>query len=254
MTIRFAFLNKITSFIGAIVVLSLAAGCGKVENADDRTRGSDNINVRPQKVGASDAKGKKGDKPADGTVDPSDGTSGPVDPAASDVQRLMTSAGLRNYEQINATMATVTGVPMTTAAVKDMFANQLATSLPTDNDIKAFLGSQQVAVYKLAVTYCETLVTSATLRTKVFGTFNFAGTPNVSLNAAGKDLIAEALVTKFWGVGLESLPDHDASVDTVVALIDSLLVGKSATTATVTPVVVTGACSAVLAAAPVTIL
>lgn len=240
-----------------LFLLATLSACGQAERADDRTRGADDITVRPQKVQDSgdanpaDGDGDAGqdDGSADGEADAGD------DEAANDgtsVQGVFTAAGLRNFEQINATMATVTGVPMTTPAVRDLFQGQLATSLPTDNDVKAFLGSHQVAVFKLAVQYCESLVADPTLRGAVFGTFNFAGAPATALNATGKTALADALVTRFWGKDLESLPPHAESVDMVEALVDSLLVGKNMNTVTVTPVVVTGVCTAVLASAPVT--
>lgn len=237
------------------LVLAAAVACGPVERADDRTRGADDITVRPQKVSSSDdanpASGDEGgdDGATDGDTAGTDGDGGQEVPS---IQGVFTAAGLRNFEQINATMSTVTGVPMTTTAVRNLFNNELATSLPTDNDVKAFLGSHQVAVFKLAVQYCESLVADTTRRGAVFGTFNFAGTPAASLNATGKAAVADALITRFWGKDLESLPPHAESVDMVESVIDQLLVGKNLNTAAVTPVIITGACTAVLASAPVT--
>jgi hypothetical protein len=255
---RNAKLKTALRVLSAAVLLVVGAGCGQVESVNDRTLGADDINIHPQRAHSGDATADTTQDQGGGT-DPGEapaeeGGDDAANPAGPDLARLVTSAGLRNYEQINATMATVTGVPATTAAVRDVFVNQLATSLPTDNDIKSFLGSQQVAVFKLAVSYCEALVANTTARAAVFGTFNFAGTPAASLNAAGKQAVADALVAKFWGKDLENLPAHADSTAQVVKLMDDLLVGKSQTTATVTPVVVEGACTAVLSAAPVTML
>ncbi len=245
-------------------VLAALAGCGGVEKSD-RTSGATGGTVDPRKVHASDddtAAGpvqapandpKKDDAPAaDDKPKDADNTD-PATPKTADVQTVFVKAGLRNFNQINATMSTLTGVPRTNATVRTEFVTNLATSLPTDNDVKAFLGSQQVAVFKLAVEYCDALVKDTTLRAQVFGTFNFAATPAVAFNAAGKQAVAEALVGKFWGKDLTSLPAHAESTDEVVALLDALLQGKTMTTVAVTPAVVTATCAATLASAPVTI-
>ena len=243
----------------ACFVLALTAACGEIQRTDDRSRGAKSVSVLDQtsRTGADATAAAPNGEPEIGEVKPDEVVAEekvPEDSDVPDIKMLTTSVGLRNYEQINATMATVTGVPLTTVAVRDLFNNQLATSLPTDNDIRAFLGSQQVAVYKLAVSYCEALVTSPALRANVFGPFNFAGTPAASLNAAGKTAVAEALIAKFWGKDLDGLPPFQQSTAQVVALIDQLLLGKSLTTVTVTPVVVMAACAATLSSAPVTIL
>lgn len=237
-------------------VLAVVAACGQVDRVNDRSRGSGAITIQPQKVrGGDDVKMQQPD-PAVSEAAPLDETAEENTPdtgaSQEEIQSVLVAAGLRNYEQINATMATVTGVPSTTAAVRTLYNEQLATSLPTDNDVRTFLGSQQVAVYKLAVAYCEALVTNATLRGSFFGTVNLAAAPNVALNAAGKAAVADALISRLWGKGLESLPPHGENTAQVVSLLDQLLAGKSMTNAAVTPVVVIGACTATLASAPVT--
>lgn len=242
---------------------ALTGACGSNEAKNNRSLGTSEDGLDPRKVHSEDASAasgddKKGDDQAgqgkDGTdqgeKDGDDTTK--KDDQLPPVNTVVVKAGLRNYAQINATMASLTGIAPTNATVKTEYNTNLATSLPTDNDIRAFLGSQQVAVFKLAVEYCDALVKDTTARTAVFGTFNFAATPAAAFNAAGKDALAEALVTKFWGKDLASLPPHAESVDSVVAVIDSLLQGKNLNTVAVTPAVVTAVCTATLAAAPVT--
>lgn len=253
---------KLTS-LAALIALS--AACGQGDANQKRSFGTSEDGLDPRKVHSEDGSPASGEqKPDDGeqteNKDGGEADAGEADGGTADggeelppTNQVVVKAGLRNYEQINATMSTLTGIPRTNATVKTEFNTNLATSLPTDNDVRAFLGSQQVAVFKLAVEYCDALVKDTTARAAVFGTFNFGATPAVAFDAAGKDALADTLVTKFWGKDLASLPPHAESVDQVVAIIDSLLVGKTLTTVAVTPAVVTGVCTATLAAAPVTI-
>lgn len=183
---------------------------------------------------------------------------GPMDPGMPetqkepDIQKIFPKTGIRNFAQINATMSTLTGVPTTNQQVAT-FYNAQATSLPTDNDVKGFIGSQQVAVFKLAVEYCDVLVKDTALRTSVFGNFNFAAAPNVAFATDAKNALADALVSKFWGKNLSTLSPHAENVAIVVTLINDLLNGRDLTVATQTPGIATGTCAGVLSSAPVTL-
>jgi len=169
-----------------------------------------------------------------------------------DIQKIFPKTGIRNFAQINATMSSLTGVPTTNAQIT-AFYNAQATSLPTDNDVKGFIGSQQVAVFKLAVEYCDVLVKDTALRASIFGTFNFAAAPNVAFATDAKNALADSLVSKFWGKNLSTLAPHAENVSMVVTLIDDLLNGRDLTVATQTAPIATGTCAGVLSSAPVTL-
>lgn len=187
----------------------------------------------------------------DGSMDPNMPTDGSPS-KEPDIQKIFPKTGIRNFSQINATMSTLTGVPTTNAQIT-AFYNAQATSLPTDNDVKGFIGSQQVAVFKLAVEYCDVLVKDTTLRTSIFGNFNFAAAPNVAFATDAKNALADSLVSKFWGKNLSTLAPHAENVAMVVTLIDDLLNGRDLTVATQTPAIATGTCAGVLSSAPVTL-
>ena len=74
----------------------------------------------------------------------------PVDPVAADI-------GLRTFEEINATIAEITGVPVTNSAVQSVY-NDYIQQLPTVEDISAFLPSHQMAIAQLALTSCSEMV------------------------------------------------------------------------------------------------
>jgi hypothetical protein len=74
----------------------------------------------------------------------------PADPVASDI-------GVRTFEEINATIAEITGVPVTNGEVLSVY-NDYIQQLPTVEDIGAFLPSHQMAISQLALTSCSELV------------------------------------------------------------------------------------------------
>jgi hypothetical protein len=185
----------------------------------------------------------------------------PVPPGDGDgdpdtVAIVPTTAGVRNFEQVNATMMAVTGVEGNSAVISRF--NTLKSQLPTDNDIKAFSFSNQIAVTVLAAEYCNALVTNTnnvytTQRTAAVGAINFGANPSVALNAAGKADVAQKLLAKFWGAGLAASPNAATTQASIVTLLGDLVAGETDNTTT-TRKAVTGACTAVLSSSPILIL
>jgi hypothetical protein len=243
----------VTGWCSLLTAMLVVSGCGQTQTKDGRSRRNGSGDLTPKQVeNDADANPQKNDGENDDKDQPKkeEPKETPEEkPEEIPLAKIEAAIGLRNYDQINATMSVITGIPSSTRAVRTVF-NNLTTSLPTDNDIKGFIGSAQVSVFKLAVEYCDALVKDTTKRADFFPGFNFAGTPAAVLNASGKQDIADTLISKVWGKDLDFLPNHAESVASVVSLIDDILVGKNMNTAAVTPAVVTGACTAVLASAP----
>ena len=86
-------------------------------------------------------------------------------PPASDI-------GVRTFDEINATMAEVTGVSALDSNVRDTY-NTVRQSMPTVETIEAFLSSHQVAIAQLAIEYCNAMVEDVGLRTSKFPAFPF---------------------------------------------------------------------------------
>ncbi|WP_324316483.1 LamG domain-containing protein [Povalibacter sp.] len=101
--------------------------------------------------------------------------------------------GVRTFDQINATMASVTGVSPNTASVRTTFDNVRA-SLPATPSIEAFLSSHQTSIAQLALVYCSALVDDANARQDFFGS-NLSG---LQLPAA-RDTIIAPIVAKAIG-------------------------------------------------------
>ncbi len=139
-------------------------------------------------------------------------------PAASDI-------GLRIFDEVNATMSSVTGVSITNSTVKDTFTT-IEQQLPTVKDIDGFLSAHQMAVAQLAISYCDQLVEDTSLRSTMFGGFNFGAdvaTAYGTGDSAQKNQIVDALMSNMVGNGLSNGP--------TLAELKAELIGPSSTNA-----------------------
>jgi len=163
--------------------------------------------------------------------------------------------GLRTFEQINNTMATVTGVDKSvTSAAYDNLQQQL----PSTPNLNSFVSAQQVGVTKLSLEYCDALVESGTLRTNFFGSaFEFNSAVSTAFSSQAKrDIIIGNLVNKMIGTNLSSQPSLTDLQTDLNQLLSDLTSGCNVATdcdATRTRAIVKGACAAVLSSAAVLI-
>ena len=173
----------------------------------------------------------------------------------------MSDIGIKTFDEIDATYAAITGVDRATYQrggnfVVDETFQELRQSLPTIEDISAFLSSNQVAVAQLAIQYCDAAVEDTT----IWPTFNFDAPPATAFGPANRDLFVESLIHRAVGHSSTSAPIASqptyATVHSEVAsyisggglrpdnLIDQLLAGTSDTRA-----IAKGVCASVLGSA-----
>jgi hypothetical protein len=175
------------------------------------------------------------------------------------INQAQVSEGIKSHEQILGTMSELTGVSIMNASVKGVY-DQVATTLPTDNDIKVFLPPHQLAITKLAAEYCKVLIDTTTiptgktisLRAQIWPTFNFGALPAAAFTESNREVLIEEVIEAFWG-GVTSAEEKAAAIDELHQLIDDLLLNEPSTTAT-TRNIVKGVCTSVLASAHVTLL
>lgn len=116
------------------------------------------------------------------------------------------SVGLRTFDEINATLAQVTGVPPD--AVRGTFET-VRQQLPSSENIEGFLASHQTAVSQLAIAYCDRLVDDQALRGAYFPDVEFGSPPATALGSdADRDDVANPLLERIMGSGLASQPDQ----------------------------------------------
>ena len=102
----------------------------------------------------------------------------------------------------NVTIAEITGVPVTNAAVETVY-NDYIQQLPTGEAIEAFLPSHQMAIAQLALTSCSELVdgNGAIPRATYFPGFNFGtGAQTAFDTQVERDAIIDPLLTAAMNV------------------------------------------------------
>jgi hypothetical protein len=178
-------------------------------------------------------------------------------PAESDV-------GLRTFDEINATLSQITGVPQTHQRVRDTYA-LVKQALPAIEKFGTFGPSQQTALAQLAMQYCNVMVDDPDLRSRFYGSLDGSGNATVvfgtagSPNNANRDLLVNAIIDKAVGAGqnfqvtatdirnelLTGVTDPGTGYVTP-GLVNRLVAGPSGSATTGGRTVMKAACGAVL--------
>jgi len=157
--------------------------------------------------------------------------------------------GLKTFDEINATMSVVTGIPVTEAAVAATF-DRVRQQLPVNDGIETFLSSQQVGVAQLAIEYCNALVEDSSRRTTVFPGFNFSAPAAQAFDTpAERALVVDPLVARMVGQNIGSEPTAAEVRTEVDALMTRLSACGAGCTADRTETIVKASCAAVLGSA-----
>lgn len=162
-------------------------------------------------------------------------------PASSEI-------GLKTFDEINESMARMTGVPKTRAAVKNTYET-VKQQLPSVENIQGFLSSHQMAITQMAIQYCDALVADTSLRSQFFPGFDFSAPAESAFNATGKSQVIEPLLERFVGTGLNSQPSDTDIENELNALMDRLTNCNGTCDSDRTETVVKASCAAVLGSA-----
>jgi hypothetical protein len=162
--------------------------------------------------------------------------------------------GIRDFSEINDSMAELTGVPVTNTTVNATF-QEILQQLPSNNDVRSFVSAQQVGISRLALDYCDQLIENTGLRTALFGSgFDWTQPANTAFSTAGqRDMLINPLSTRMLGTGLGNQPTATDVRPLLDTLIDQLTAGCTAAScpASQTRNVGKGVCAAVLSSAAV---
>ncbi|MGD8925339.1 MAG: LamG domain-containing protein [Thioalkalispiraceae bacterium] len=120
---------------------------------------------------------------------------------------------IRSFEEINATMAKMTGVDRTIAEIgRDNTIDggsadtngtyvKVKQGLPGSSDIQTFVPSQQMAITQLAIEYCNALVEDSSLRASYFPAITFsASSPQYPFTGAERDDVINPLLEHVFNV------------------------------------------------------
>jgi hypothetical protein len=168
--------------------------------------------------------------------------------------------GVRTFDEIDASMATITGVSRNQVDVEAVF-DTVKQQLPTVENIDGFLSAHQMAISQMAIEYCAALVDNkgTITRENYFPGFFISGQPPESADsafdsAAKRALVTGPLVDGAMNTGLTVQPDPlavSAELDGLIAILTACASGPtpSCATSTRTEQIVKASCAAVLGSA-----
>lgn len=166
--------------------------------------------------------------------------------------------GMRTFDKINQSMATLTGVAATTPSIAATYTG-ITQQLPSTEDLRSFVSANQIGISKLSLEYCSALVDDPVLRDDFFGrtpVFEWTAVPATAFSTQTKrDQIVDALYASVVGQNLVSQPDY---VD-VQPVLDQLILDLAACSGGAvcdqvrTRTIVKATCSASLSSAAVSI-
>lgn len=151
--------------------------------------------------------------------------------------------GIRTFSQINDTMSILTGIDANRTAVSDSYS-ELRGSLPATSDILSFAAAQQIAIQRLATSYCGEIVNNTTRCESFFG--------QCQIDGNAKDQVAGILYDKLIGANLANQPDSAGVITEIVRMIDDLGCANGCVAAEA-ETVLNATCAAVLSSSAVTI-
>jgi len=169
----------------------------------------------------------------------------PVPPP--DVQRTA-DVGLRVFDELNATMAELTGVSPQDPGVAATYAT-IRQSLPTVETIDTFVSAHPVAVAQLSIQYCNALIENPTARAQYFPGFNFSAAPSTAFAPAGRTIVLDSLVGRMLRTNVATEPDAAGVRSDLDDLITRLSSCGGSCAADRTETVVKASCAALLGSA-----
>ncbi len=128
----------------------------------------------------------------------------PLVPPPLPAPAQVSDIGLRTFDEINASMAVITGVdPQLIQSEFDVLRQQL----PAVETIEGFLSAHQMAIAQLSIAYCDELMQDSAKRAAFFGFPDvasgdafFGSSVAAAFDAAAKDQITDALFEKMSGL------------------------------------------------------
>jgi hypothetical protein len=154
--------------------------------------------------------------------------------------------GVRDFAEVHATMAKLTGIPASDPDVIDTY-NAVRQAMPVQTRLGGFISSQQMGITQLAIEYCNVLVSDGTRRSAFWPDFNW--TAPLATAFADRTDVTGPLYARMVGIGLETQPDATALDGQVNDLIDRLTACGGACEPDRVERVMKGACAAVLGSA-----
>jgi hypothetical protein len=162
-------------------------------------------------------------------------------PTEVSLQNLQVNVGVKNYEQIYLTMATLSGFDQANTNMTAILTS-LAPSLPTTNDPKIYSVTHTLAVVRMAAAICNLAVDNVNSRTAIWPTLNINLTPTQAFTGAQKLAFVQAMINRFHTGTLTDTQELEMQEE-YLELLDNLIVGEP-NTSTSTKFIMKGLCTA----------
>ncbi len=175
----------------------------------------------------------------------------PAPAPAEDITPAAPRIGVRTFAEINASLSSMTGIPVTNADVASTF-EAVKQQMPVNENVKGFLVAHQMGITQLAVKYCNVLANDNARMQSYFPNFS-----NNTFDTAGRNGLIDPLLQVLLAHAipaegqLNDQPLESDSKQRLNDLIDTMTAGCggnvcNSTTATNT---VTAVCAAALGSA-----
>jgi hypothetical protein len=131
--------------------------------------------------------------------------------------------GVRTFDEVNVTMAAITGVSPLETNVRNTF-NLVRQSLPSVPTMEAVLASHQVAIAQLAIEYCNAVVENTSARTALWGgSFSGWNVAPSGQSAGWENALAAPLLDRVIGLTqLATQPDRSLLESEIFELINGI--------------------------------
>lgn len=156
--------------------------------------------------------------------------------------------GIRNFEEIMASMSAITGVEKNHPRITLTYST-VKQQLPSESTLSSFVSAHQMGITQLAIEFCNTLVDDTTLRANFFGNFDFTAPPASAFSTTNRNTITNALYDHISGSSLSTQPSREAMSTEIDALITRLSVCGNNCATNRTATIVKASCAAVLGSA-----
>ena len=174
---------------------------------------------------------------------------------ATEVARLSSDIGVKDFESLYFTYQVLTGIEGANENDVRSPYEDLKTQLPFDASIKNFGTAHQIAIIKLAAEFCDTLFQKSQYYNVFFNNFQILQNPNTVLSTeVGKLMMINEMMDKFWGINVQDITVEETARAEMLVLIDDLLIGTNMGSTTTTRLIAKGVCTSLLSSAPVTTL
>lgn len=156
--------------------------------------------------------------------------------------------GVRDFAEVNATMAKMTGVPVSHPEVSATY-DLVYQAMPVQPNLGGFISSQQMGITQLAIKYCSVLVDDTTRRAAFWPAFSAWSADPGTAFGGDRSAVIDPIIANVVGLGIATQPDVAAVEGEIDDLITRLAACGGSCPAGRTENIMKASCAAALGSA-----